>query len=108
MLKLCKKDDVSSPTGSNSGRVIDRDLSRQRETVGNWDRVVNLGGKSTVHVSVGDRLTILTPGGGGYGAPNAKSITSPWDGKVGHVNDPESVPVIQSGSLHQFTLNQES
>ncbi|OQR91721.1 5-oxoprolinase [Achlya hypogyna] len=34
-------------------------------------RVVNLGGKNTVHVTPGDVLTIQSPGGGGYGAPSA-------------------------------------
>jgi len=31
-------------------------------------RVVNLGGKATVAMRAGDRLRLLTPGGGGYGA----------------------------------------
>jgi 5-oxoprolinase (ATP-hydrolysing) len=31
-------------------------------------RVVNLGGKATVKMSKGDRLRVLTPGGGGWGA----------------------------------------
>uniref|UniRef100_A0A060T936 ARAD1D08404p n=1 Tax=Blastobotrys adeninivorans TaxID=409370 RepID=A0A060T936_BLAAD len=33
------------------------------------DRVVSLGGKNTAHVSMGDRIVIQTPGGGGYGRP---------------------------------------
>ena len=33
-------------------------------------RVVSLGGKATVRVDGGDRLRILTPGGGGYGPPD--------------------------------------
>ena len=32
-------------------------------------RRVNVGGKATVDVEAGDRLLLLTPGGGGYGAP---------------------------------------
>ncbi|KAH9163502.1 hypothetical protein LEN26_000494 [Aphanomyces euteiches] len=31
-------------------------------------RTINLGGKNTVEVQAGDVLTILSPGGGGYGA----------------------------------------
>ena len=32
-------------------------------------RVVSLGGKATVEVESGDRIMLLTPGGGGYGPP---------------------------------------
>jgi 5-oxoprolinase (ATP-hydrolysing) len=32
-------------------------------------RTVNLGGKGTYKCQTGDRILILTPGGGGYGAP---------------------------------------
>jgi 5-oxoprolinase (ATP-hydrolysing) len=32
-------------------------------------RVVSLGGKATVEVQGGDRIMLLTPGGGGYGPP---------------------------------------
>ena len=31
--------------------------------------VVNLGAKAAVEMGMGDRIRILTPGGGGYGAP---------------------------------------
>lgn len=31
---------------------------------------MSLGGKNTVEVDAGDRLTILTPGGGGHGTPH--------------------------------------
>ncbi|KAJ1734172.1 hypothetical protein LPJ61_001210 [Coemansia biformis] len=33
-------------------------------------RTLNLGGKNTVHVSPGDRIVIMTPGGGGHGLPD--------------------------------------
>ncbi|MCO5566022.1 hypothetical protein L7F22_019697 [Adiantum nelumboides] len=33
------------------------------------DRVVNLGGKTTVKFNRGDRIVVMTPGGGGWGAP---------------------------------------
>lgn len=39
-------------------------------------RTVSLGGKNTVNVKPGDRLTILTPGGGGHGSPSPSMITS--------------------------------
>ncbi|CAG9994318.1 unnamed protein product [Clonostachys byssicola] len=34
------------------------------------DRVVNMGGKGSVKMGAGDRVVIMTPGGGGYGALN--------------------------------------
>lgn len=33
------------------------------------DRIVNLGGKTTVKFNRGDRIVVMTPGGGGWGAP---------------------------------------
>ncbi len=41
-------------------------------------RTVFLGGKNVVRVKKGDRVRILTPGGGGYGAP--KNASSETDG----------------------------
>jgi 5-oxoprolinase (ATP-hydrolysing) len=41
-------------------------------------RTVFLGGKNVVRVKKGDRVRILTPGGGGYGAP--KSTNQETDG----------------------------
>lgn len=40
------------------------------------DRTVSLGGKNTVKVTAGDRLTILTPGGGGHGTPPATAAAA--------------------------------
>jgi 5-oxoprolinase (ATP-hydrolysing) len=34
-------------------------------------RYLYLGGKNTVHVKAGERLQILTPGGGGWGSPDS-------------------------------------
>ena len=42
------------------------------------DKVVSLGGKNTVHVKKHDRLTIFTPGGGGYGRAGDTPRTDPW------------------------------
>ncbi|KAJ2722570.1 hypothetical protein GGI07_003213 [Coemansia sp. Benny D115] len=33
-------------------------------------RVINIGAKNTVYVSPGDRIVIMTPGGGGWGTPS--------------------------------------
>lgn len=64
-------------------------------------RVINLGGKNTVRVTPGDRLAIHTPGGGGYG-DKAQANNSANAGK-GNAN-----LRMTSGSLNQYTLNQES
>lgn len=64
-------------------------------------RRVNLGGKNTVQVDSGDRLTICTPGGGGYGAPGQQED---GEGAAGKKVDLR----LTSGSLHQYTMNQES
>ncbi|KAJ3552597.1 hypothetical protein NPX13_g11074 [Xylaria arbuscula] len=34
----------------------------------NNGKIINIGGKASCHVKAGDRLRIMTPGGGGYGA----------------------------------------
>jgi 5-oxoprolinase (ATP-hydrolysing) len=64
-------------------------------------KVVSLGGKNTIHVNRFDRLTILTPGGGGYGEPSA--LTRPQHSEI----DKNDVPMT-SGSLYSYQLSQES
>ena len=65
-------------------------------------RTINLGGKNTVAVGSGWILTILTPGGGGYGNED-------------EVNEEKEVSLRQaasvtrtSGSVNMYTSNQES
>lgn len=66
-------------------------------------RSVNLGGKSTVAVLPGDKLTIHTPGGGGYGFETSSQSIQQKEIRKG------SAPfVMASGSLNQYRLNQES
>ncbi|GAB7360864.1 hypothetical protein MBLNU230_g0850t1 [Neophaeotheca triangularis] len=36
-------------------------------------REINLGGKNTASMSAGDRIIVMTPGGGGWGAPGKES-----------------------------------
>ena len=65
-------------------------------------RTISLGGKNTVNVLPGDVLTILTPGGGGYGIiSEAKNPNTAATGR-------KYTPVMSSGSLNQYTLDQES
>lgn len=90
--------------------------------------VISLGGKNTVDVRPGDRLTIFSPGGGGYGAADVHSAysgsrtsdavgvkigtegcgDSPTGSSVSSVCAGTSSAVMSSGSLLQYSLNQES
>ncbi|CAN0493992.1 unnamed protein product, partial [Hapterophycus canaliculatus] len=70
-------------------------------------RTVSLGGKNTVHVDAGDRLTILTPGGGGHGSPTSMDV----DG-AGDVEDPDrksrrEAEMRLGGSVSGHRLGQE-
>ncbi len=69
-------------------------------------RVISLGGKNTISVSTGDRLLIHSPGGGGYGS----SAEAPLQvtAEEAHTAQSASVPPRVSGSLNQYSLNQES
>lgn len=66
-------------------------------------RTINLGGKNTVPVNDGDRLKICTPGGGGFGRFEGE--------EQANSTESEKIPIVNlktSGSLHQYTMNQES
>lgn len=70
-------------------------------------RTISLGGKNTVNVLPGDVLTILTPGGGGYGYPgdsNTDIAASTVRSSVPNM----PIPVRNGGSLQQYSLDQES
>eukprot|EP00397_Hematodinium_sp_SG-2012_P001458 GEMP01001461.1.p1 GENE.GEMP01001461.1~~GEMP01001461.1.p1 ORF type:complete len:920 (+),score=211.93 GEMP01001461.1:1204-3963(+) len=51
---------------------------------------INLGGKNKVRVRKGDRITISTPGGGGYGTPANQSL--------------KNTSVASAASHHAFTV----
>jgi 5-oxoprolinase (ATP-hydrolysing) len=53
-------------------RSEDKDfLSDEESSAQQKPRTINIGGKATVFVGKGDRLIIHTPGGGGWGLPDA-------------------------------------
>ena len=62
-------------------------------------RVVSLGGKATLKLNEGDRLRILTPGGGGYGKEGGEEGR---DAKKRQREDQE-----QRGSVAEYTRRQE-
>jgi N-methylhydantoinase A/oxoprolinase/acetone carboxylase beta subunit/N-methylhydantoinase B/oxoprolinase/acetone carboxylase alpha subunit len=64
-------------------------------------KVISLGGKNTVQVHKGWALQVLSPGGGGYGEERRDGTTAPA----------QKEPLVlsrTSGSLNQYTMNQES
>lgn len=82
-------------------------------------RTVSLGGKATVQVQGGDRIRILTPGGGGYGpvrgaarlaadeaAAAEAQLAAKLAGRRG--TDEFSAPLRDGGSVQQYTRNQET
>lgn len=79
---------------------------------------MSLGGKNTVQVGRRDRVTIFTPGGGGYGSGAAGSGVAVGQGSGsdgggasvsgGRGGDTAVRPVKTSGSLHTYTASQES
>ena len=74
-------------------------------TLNSDGRTISLGGKNTIHVVPGDVLTILTPGGGGFGATlsgDAAEAIHPAP------QDKKQAAIMSSGSLNQYTLDQES
>lgn len=82
-------------------------------TIGNNEnhdlRTISLGGKNTVNVVPGNILTILTPGGGGFG-PHKSGETGTWrvQGSSDMSEKSAVVHVKSGGSLNQYQLNQES
>ena len=71
-------------------------------------RVLSLGGKNTVQVEKGDILTIHTPGGGGYGDKNSNTLINERSNPNDSNQNDNKSQLRSSGSLNQYTLNQES
>lgn len=67
------------------------------------NRIINLGGKNTVHVKPNDSLTIYSPGGGGYGHSCHKESSATTSTSV-----PTAYHPIGGGSLLQYQMSQES
>jgi N-methylhydantoinase B/oxoprolinase/acetone carboxylase alpha subunit len=103
----------------NGGGPAARGLNLLSRYNDKYNHSINLGSKNTVSVSNGDRLAIYSPGGGGYGAPRKDdgSVNSSVGigAKIMNVvssllgTNTESTSMARaSGSLNQYTLNQES
>ena len=66
--------------------------------------VCNVGGKNTFSVTVGDRLQVCTPGGGGFGAATDAEMRAP--ALPSQAAAP--IPVRESGSVRQWAVDQET
>ncbi|KAL2020523.1 hypothetical protein VTK56DRAFT_8323 [Thermocarpiscus australiensis] len=66
---------VTAPYGLEGGEDGARGVNIwvRRDPVTGATREVSLGPRKTTHVCAGDRIVLLTPGGGGWGAPGAES-----------------------------------
>jgi 5-oxoprolinase (ATP-hydrolysing) len=64
---------VHRPYGMEGGEpgVSGLNLWLTKDSWTQQDRVVNMGGKGSVPMNTGDRVVIMTPGGGGYGKAQA-------------------------------------
>ncbi|KAK6458638.1 5-oxoprolinase [Scheffersomyces xylosifermentans] len=81
---------------------------RKSETEEGKYRHISLGGKCSVTVNKGDRVIIMTPGGGGFGsAPDSNSAAA---AKKPTVNYPvtSSTPSILTGSVAMRSMVQET
>ncbi|KAL4886180.1 Hydantoinase B/oxoprolinase-domain-containing protein [Aspergillus karnatakaensis] len=63
---------VTAPYGLEGGKEGERgqNIWVRKDPVTGATRMVSLGPRKTSHFAAGDRVIILTPGGGGYGAEN--------------------------------------
>lgn len=122
LLRPIQEDDKEPTAGNNS---IEGSMSKKRRLVHSSDdsknnadvvgsggsfRTVNIGSKSTVSVDPGDRLVIMSPGGGGYGAPSSSNTTTDTSNATTNTATLSSlsVNIRISGSLQDYTSMQES
>ena len=70
-------------------------------------KTINLGGKNTIDVVSGDVLVIKSPGGGGYGEERCEVLSVTNSIETTGRQTP-NVHVLTSGSLQQYSLDQES
>jgi len=72
-------------------------------------RIINLGGKASVHMKPGDCYRVQTPGGGGYGAPSGSLDQTNDVGDPPSRSDEEKPQHFAAcGSLHNYKMMQES
>jgi 5-oxoprolinase (ATP-hydrolysing) len=68
---------ANAPYGMAGGEPAQRGLNYWVRTEPDGGETwINLGGKNTAPMQAGDRVVIMTPGGGGYGRPDGKKLSS--------------------------------
>lgn len=109
----------SSRTTGGSGGVSGGKMEEEEKKE---ERIINLGGKNTAEMGAGERIIIMTPGGGGWGSPSPPSFSSPssqlQEGIIeGNKKDPTTIPAMRkrdakegwrTGSLALRTEMQET
>ena len=96
------------PWGLAGGRDAARGVNLWLQRGGVEDappRAVSLGGKATVMMQAFDRLRLLTPGGGGYGAAEGDAAAAVPPHAVAGITPPQR---IAAGSLASYTTAQET
>lgn len=68
-------------------------------------RVVNLGGKAVVELQAGDRIRIMTPGAGGFGAVDDPAAVDGLDSAA--VRGAPSARLAARGSVHEYAARQQ-
>ncbi|CAH3017311.1 unnamed protein product [Porites evermanni] len=94
------------PYGLNGGEPGSPGLSLLLKADG---RVINLGGKASVHMNPGDCYRVQTPGGGGYGSPTGSLEPDKNVGDPPTKSEPGNPQYFAAcGSLHNYKMMQES
>ncbi|XP_049939893.1 5-oxoprolinase [Schistocerca serialis cubense] len=90
---------VFAPYGMAGGSAGEKGLNLMLKRDG---RVINLGPKTAIDVEPGDVFRLLTPGGGGYGAPDGAAPAA--------AAAPRSCrqPALERGSVFEYRRAQES
>ncbi|KAI8450162.1 Hydantoinase B/oxoprolinase [Phakopsora pachyrhizi] len=89
------------------GDLIKREGSKNKETQGVQDfRIISLGGKGTFKVGRGDKVLIMTPGGGGWGKVKDKEEYDEQENLEGSDNSAGKHDIFR-GSLTEFKQRAE-
>ncbi|XP_075985169.1 5-oxoprolinase isoform X2 [Anticarsia gemmatalis] len=86
------------PYGMNGGEAGERGLNLLQRVDG---RLINLGGKASIHAYPGDKYIMNSPGGGGYGVPSDQSDANIQTSK-------QTSEFIERGSVFEYRSAQES
>lgn len=92
---------VTAPYGLNGGEDGQRgqNIWVRKDPVTGATRQISLGPRKTSHFGAGDRIIILTPGGGGYGADPSKSKGTQVQGEFELKSAGQPRSLMTNGSL---------